>query len=109
MIKIWFLMALVSYVDYPQIAYKGFGGYLTEKDCEEKRVVAENDIADIEYRLGRTAYVQSYCMEAYTFPSSLDRFKESQNETNYIGNENIKHYSIYNLPYASDKLVSQRH
>ena len=34
MIKIWFLMALMSYPNVSAIAYKGFGGYLEKEDTK---------------------------------------------------------------------------
>ena len=38
MVKIWFLMALMSYPNVPVIAYKGFGGFLEKEECEGKRI-----------------------------------------------------------------------
>ncbi len=73
MIKIWFLMALMSYPGVPAIAYKGFGGYLEKEECEEMRIVAEQQIANFEIRRGNTIYIETYCMEMQAFES---QFKE---------------------------------
>ena len=76
MIKIWFLMALMSYPNTPAIAYKGFGGYLEKEECENSRVLAENKIADYESRRGNTVYIETFCMEMEAFDSSLRKKKE---------------------------------
>ena len=47
MIKVWFLAALMSYPNVPAIMFKGFGGFLTQDECKEKRIVVENNIANI--------------------------------------------------------------
>ena len=46
MITVWFLMASMSYPNLPAIAYKGYGGFLTSDECEEKRILIENQIAN---------------------------------------------------------------
>ena len=71
MIKIWFLMALLSYPDYPAIVYKGFGGFLDKKECEEKRIKTENSIVDFEAKMERTVHIETFCLETHTFPSAL--------------------------------------
>ena len=71
MIKVWFLMALLSYPDYPAIVYKGFGGFLNKEKCEEQRIKSENYIVDFETKMGRTIYIETFCLETYTFPTSL--------------------------------------
>ena len=76
MIKIWFLMALMSYPNTPAIAYKGFGGYLEKEECENSRVLAENQIAAFESRRGNTVYIETFCMEMEAFNSSLQKNKE---------------------------------
>ena len=82
MITVWFLMALMSYPDLPAIAYRGYGGFLTQEECEEKRILIENDIARIETERGNTVYVESYCMEFEAFESQL---KEKNKKSNDIG------------------------
>ena len=69
-------MALMSYPDLPAIAYRGYGGFLTQEECEEKRILIENDIARIETERGNTVYVESYCMEFEAFESQLKKNKK---------------------------------
>ena len=71
MIKIWFLMELMSYPNVPPIAYKGFGGFLEKEECEEKKIIAENSIANFEIKRGNTVYIETYCMEMDAFENSL--------------------------------------
>ena len=76
MIKVWFLMALMSYPNMPAIAYKGYGGFLEKEECEERRIIAENMIADYEMRRGNTVYIETYCMEMEAFETQLEKKKE---------------------------------
>ena len=69
-------MALMSYPDLPAIAYRGYGGFLSMEDCEEKRVLVENDIARIETERGNTVYIETYCMEFKAFESQLKKDKK---------------------------------
>lgn len=80
MIKIWFLMALMSYPGVPAIAYKGFGGFLEKEECEEKRVAAENQIANFEMRRGNTVYIESYCLEMEAFENQLKKKKKKERD-----------------------------
>ena len=73
MIKIWFLMALMSSPNMPAIMYKGYGGFLSLDECESKRVVIENYITDVEMQRGNTVYVETYCMEMEAFESQLKK------------------------------------
>jgi hypothetical protein len=82
MIKIWFLVALMSYPNLPAIAYKGYGGFLTSDECEEKRILIENQIANFEMQRGNTVYIETYCMEFEAFESQL---KEKNKKSNDIG------------------------
>ena len=66
-------MALMSYPNMPAIAYKGYGGFL---ECEEKRIIVENMIADYETRRGNTVYIETYCMEMEAFETQLEKKKE---------------------------------
>ena len=79
MIKIWFLMALMSYPNLPAIAYKGYGGFLTFEECEEKRILIENQIANYEIQRNNTFYIETYCMEMQAFESQLKKKKELNN------------------------------
>ena len=76
MIKIWFLMALMSYPNVPVIAYKGFGGFLEKEECEGKRIITEKNIIDYEMRRGNIVYVETYCMEMEVFENQLKKKKE---------------------------------
>ena len=76
MIKVWFLMALMSYPNMPAIAYKGYGGFLEKEECEERRIIAENLIAEYEIRRGNTVYIETFCMEMEAFKTQLEKKKE---------------------------------
>ena len=52
MITVWFLVALMSYPNIPAIAYKGFGGFLEKEECEEKKILAENQLTNFEINRG---------------------------------------------------------
>ena len=80
MIKVWFLMVLMSYPNVPAITYKGFGGFFSLNECEDKRIFAENMITDYEIRRGNTVYIKTYCMEFEAFENP---FKKK--ELNKIG------------------------
>ena len=69
-------MALMSYPDLPAIAYRGYGGFLSMEECEEKRILIENDIARMETERGNTVYIETYCMEMGAFESQLKKIKE---------------------------------
>tara|TARA_Y100001951_G_scaffold62835_1_gene50200 strand:+ start:224 stop:496 length:273 start_codon:yes stop_codon:yes gene_type:complete len=87
MVKLWFLIALMSYPNIPAIHYKGFGGFLSQEKCEEKRIVTKNKIKDIEIKLGRIAYIETYCLEVEAFESQLKKKEklEKKNKTNNSG------------------------
>ena len=69
-------MALMSYPNMPAIAYKGYGGFLEKEECEERRIIAENLIAEYEMRRGNTVYIGTYCMEMEAFKTQLEKKKE---------------------------------
>ena len=69
-------MALISYPSMPAIAYKGYGGYLEKDECEEKRIIAENQLAKFEIQRGNTVYIQTYCMEMEVFEIQLKKEKQ---------------------------------
>ena len=69
----------MSYPNVPAIMFKGFGGFLTQDECEEKRMVIENNIADMEIQKGNTVYIETYCMEFEAFENQLKRKKELNN------------------------------
>ena len=72
-------MALMSYPNMPAITYKGYGGFLEKEECEEKRIIVENMIADYETRRGNTVYIETYCMEMEAFETQLEKKKELNN------------------------------
>ena len=69
-------MALMSYPNTPAISYKGYGGFLSLEECENKKIIIENYIADIEMKRGNTVYVETYCMEMEAFKTQLEKKKE---------------------------------
>ena len=72
-------MALMSYPNFPAISYKGYGGFLEKEECEERRIIAENMIADYEIKRGNTVYIETYCMEMEAFKTQLEKKKELNN------------------------------
>ena len=72
-------MALMSYPDVPAIMYKGYGGFFTLEECEEKRILVENNIASMEIKRGHTVYIETYCMEMEAFKSQLKKIIELNN------------------------------
>ena len=69
-------MALMSYPNMPAISYKGYGGFLEKEECEERRIIVENMIADYEMKRGNTVYIETYCMEMEAFETQLKKKKE---------------------------------
>ena len=80
MIKVWFLVALMSYPNFPAISYKGFGGFLEKEECEERKIIAENQIANFEMQRGNTVYIETFCLEMEAFESQVRK-----NKLNEIG------------------------
>ena len=79
MVTVWFLMALMSYPNVPAIMYKGYGGFFLQEECEEKRILIENQIANFEMQRNNTVYIETYCMEFEAFESQLKKKKELNN------------------------------
>ena len=69
-------MALMSYPNIPAILYKGYGGFLSEQECEDKRIMTENMIANMEIQRGNTVYIETFCLEMAAFKSQLEKKKE---------------------------------
>jgi len=82
MIKVWFLMVLMSYPNMPAIAYKGYGGFFEKQECEDNRALVENMVADYEMQRGNTVYIESYCMEMEAFETQLKEKKNKIKGTN---------------------------
>ena len=61
----------MSYPNFPAIPYKGYGGFLSLDECEDRRVLIENMIADYEIGRGNTVYIETYCMEMEAFINQL--------------------------------------
>ena len=73
MIKVWFLMALMAYPNINAIHYKGYGGFNTSEECESRRVIVENMVAQMEIDRGTPAFfVETFCLEMHAFPSQWD-------------------------------------
>tara|TARA_R100000306_G_C4264282_1_gene86862 strand:- start:236 stop:472 length:237 start_codon:yes stop_codon:yes gene_type:complete len=76
-------MALMSYPNVNAIHYKGFGGFTTQEECEEKRVITENGIADMEINRGQTVYIETYCIEMHAFPTQFDAPRKKDNNIGF--------------------------
>jgi hypothetical protein len=74
-------MALMSYPNINAIHYKGFGGFTSQEECEEKRIMTENGIAEMEMSRGTQAiYIETYCLEFEAFPSQFNSPKKNPPE-----------------------------
>ena len=66
MIKIWFLLVLLSVQDGDPLIYKGIMGYDSEEACLENGAMAENFMMEVEMRRGigdeRTIWTKSFCI-----------------------------------------------
>ena len=69
-------MALMSYPNLQAIAYKGYGGFLALEECDEKRILIENQISNFEIQRNNTVYIETYCMEFEAFESQLKKKKD---------------------------------
>ena len=79
-------MALMSYPNMPAITYKGYGGFLEKEECEERRIIAENLIAEYEIRRGNTVYIETYCMEFEAFQTQLEKKRELEEKKKELNN-----------------------
>ena len=75
-------MALMSYPNVPAISYKGYGGFFEKEECEDKRVLVENMIADYEMNRGNTVYIETFCMEMEAFESQRHKPQGSKFQLN---------------------------
>ena len=66
MIKIWFLLILMSIQDENPLIYRGFMGYNSYEVCMENATLAENYMMEIEMKKGigdeRIVWVKSFCL-----------------------------------------------
>ena len=73
MIKIWFLLVLLSVQDGDPLIYKGIMGYESQEVCEEMAVLAKDFMMEIEMRRGtgdeRTIKMESFCIPFEIFES----------------------------------------
>ena len=76
----------MSYPNLPAITYKGYGGFLEKEECEERRIIAENLIADYEIRRGNTVYIETYCMEFEAFQTQLEKKRELEEKKKELNN-----------------------
>ena len=70
----------MSYPNVPAIMFKGFGGFLEKEECEERKIIAENQIANFEMQRGNTVYIETFCLEMEAFENQLKK-----KELNSIG------------------------
>ena len=73
MINIWFLFALLSYPGVPVITYKGFGGYFSMDECEEKALKVKDGIHLFEQKFPREYHIETYCVEMKAFENSIKK------------------------------------
>lgn len=73
MIKVWFLIALITTIDQSAIKYHGIGAYNTIEECEVHQIQYENFLTEYEIRLGKKAvWVESYCLPFHSFERKKD-------------------------------------
>ena len=83
MVKIWFLLILMSIQDGHPLVYRGFMGYESEEKCLELAVDAENFMAEIEVRKGsKTFWMESFCIPFDVFKKTKD-IEKNENRTSY--------------------------
>ena len=79
-------MALMAYPNMNAIHYKGYGGFDKQEECEERRIVIENFIAQTEMNKETPAFfIETYCMEMYAFPSQWDAPRKSPVNSSEFG------------------------
>ena len=66
MVKIWFLLILMSVQDGHPLVYRGILGFDSKEKCLEESVKAENIMFDMEMKKGigdeRTIWLKSFCI-----------------------------------------------
>ena len=72
----------MSYPHLPALMYKGYGGFLSQEECENKRIIVENYIVNFEIKKGNTVYIETYCMEMKAFKNQVKK-----NKLNEVGFE----------------------
>ena len=80
MIKIWFLLVLLSVQDGDPLVYKGIMGYDSESKCLENGALAEKFMMEMEMRKGigdeRTIKMESFCLPFEIFESEKPKAPE---------------------------------
>ena len=80
MIKIWFLLVLLSVQDGDPLIYKGIMGYESQEVCEENAVLAKDYMMEIDMRKGigdeRTIKMESFCLPFEIFESEKPKSPE---------------------------------
>ena len=75
MIKIWFLLVLLSVQDGDPLIYKGIMGYDSEEACLENGALAEKFMMKMEMRKGigdeRTIKMESFCLPFEIFEPEI--------------------------------------
>ena len=66
MVKIWFLLILMSVQDGHPLVYRGILGFDSKEKCLEESIKAENIMLEMEMKRGideqRTIWIESFCI-----------------------------------------------
>jgi|TARA_R110000744_G_scaffold62471_3_gene128928 hypothetical protein len=69
-IKVWFLLVLINFPEYPIVYYKGVKSFESLENCQEQMAPVKNFFEKKELDKGKTAIsIESYCLPFYTFKS----------------------------------------
>ena len=77
MIKIWFLIVLLSIFEGQPLVYRGFLGYGTETICLQKALLAEELMRNIEFDRGH----EIIWMESFCLPFDVFKVKKKTKKT----------------------------
>ena len=67
MIKIWFMLVLVSMPNAPSVKYNGFI-YTSEEDCQVARYELHESYNEKSTEYKSVTLIDSYCLEFESFP-----------------------------------------
>ena len=67
MIKIWFMLVLVSMPNAPSVKYNGFI-YSSEEDCQVAKYELHEEYNKKSTEYKSTTIIDSYCVEFNSFP-----------------------------------------
>ena len=66
MVKIWFLLILMSVQDGHPLVYRGFMGFDSQEQCLKQAIKAENFMFEMETKRGvdeqKTIWLKSFCI-----------------------------------------------